>query len=112
MQLSFEYPEPQILQVIFDGRLDIIGANEIDMRFNTTVSSSQQPVLIDLEKTSFLSSIGVRLLLGAAQALKRKGVYLAIVRPQHAVKEVLTISGIDQSVPVFETLEAGIAAAK
>jgi len=111
MQLSFEHPEPQILQVILDGRLDIIGANEIDMRFNTTVSSSQEPVLIDLDKTSFMSSIGIRLLLGAAQALKRKDIYCAIVRPQKPVKEALRLSGLDQAIPVFDTLEAGIEAA-
>jgi len=99
------------MHVILDGRLDIIGANEIDLPFNKTVTASEHPVLIDLQKVSFLGSIGIRMLLGATQALARKGVYCALVRPQPMVRQALELAGLTQTLPLFDDLETATRAA-
>jgi len=112
MQFTVEQPVEKITLAILDGRLDIIGANEIDLRFSTVIPAKEEPVLIDLSRVSFLSSMGMRMLLGAAQALGRKGIYCAIVAPQPIVLEALHLAGLENALPIHPTLEEGIAAAK
>ncbi len=110
MKFTLVNPAPNIALAILDGRLDIIGANEIDMPFSTTVAAQEVPVLIDLDKVSFISSMGLRMLLGAAQALKRKNVHCALVAPQPLIKESLATAGLAAALPIYSTLEEGLAA--
>jgi len=111
MNLEFDSPAANISRVILDGRLDIVGANEIDLRFSTWAAAQNSPVLIDLEKVSFISSMGIRLLLGAAQALKRKQIFCCVLAPQPLVKEVLDLAGMTELLQVQPDLVAAITAA-
>jgi anti-anti-sigma factor len=97
-----------VTKVVLDGRLDIQGAAAIDLQMNV-VAASRRAVLVDLEKVTFLASMGLRTLLTAAQTLKLRGGRICLFRPTELVRQVLTTSGVDKIVPVDDQFDRAVA---
>ncbi len=98
-----------ITRVLLNGRLDIQGAAEIDLRMNVLAGSSKF-LLIDLTGVSFLGSMGLRSIVLPAQAVHRRGGKVALLNPVPMVEEVLKASNINQVIPVFHSLDSAVAA--
>ena len=94
--------------MVLDGRLDIQGAADVDLQMNI-VAGSRRAVLIDLEKVTFLASIGMRTLLTAARAVKQRGGRICLFRPTDLVRRVLTTSGVDKMIPVDDQFDHAVA---
>jgi anti-sigma B factor antagonist len=88
------------------GRLDRVGTNAIDNTFTFQVATTKAPVIIDLSEVEFLASIGIRLLLSNARALENRTGKLVLLQPTAAVKDVLSVAGVDQLLEVYDDLEA------
>jgi anti-anti-sigma factor len=84
------------------GRLDLQGTNEIDDRFAFATATSKQPVIVDLSKVDFLASIGMRMLVSNARAMKMRGSQMFLLNPTPLVREALVTAGIDQLIPIHE----------
>jgi anti-anti-sigma factor len=72
MTFASEELDGGITKVILDGRLDIEGAAQIDLRMNV-VAGTAKKLLVDMQKVSFLGSMGLRSLVLPAQAVSRRG---------------------------------------
>jgi anti-anti-sigma factor len=108
MIMSTEPLEGDITRVLLDGRLDIEGAAEIDLRMNVLAGSARF-LLVDLRKVSFLGSMGLRSLMVPAQAVRRRGGKVALFGPVPMVEQVLKASNIDQLIPIFHELDSALA---
>ncbi len=98
-------------RVSLQGRLDMLGVEEIDLRFASLTAASPLRVLVDLSEVSFLASVGIRCLLQNARALARRGGRMVIfLGANETVKSTLETVGVSGIVPVFE-LEADALAA-
>jgi anti-sigma B factor antagonist len=109
MDMSTEDLANGVTKVALSGRLDIEGAQAIDMRFNV-LAGSKKAVVVDLSGVTFLASMGLRTLLVAGRSITTKGGRVALAAPQDNVLRVLTASGADEVVVITDTVEAGIAA--
>jgi len=109
MQISTEELAGDITRVVLDGRMDIQGAAAVDMKMNIIAGSSKK-LLIDLEKVSFLGSMGLRSIVLPARAVKSRGGKVALLAPTEMVESVLKTSGIDALFPIFHDLTTAIAA--
>jgi len=109
MTISTEPMEADITRVFLDGRLDIEGAAAIDLKMNVLAGSAKF-LLIDLQKVSFIGSMGLRSIVIPAQNLRRRGEKVALFGPVLMVEEVLKASNIDQVIPIFHELDAAVAA--
>jgi anti-sigma B factor antagonist len=109
MKLSTEEMEGGVTRVVLDGRLDIEGAQTIDLRMNV-VAGSAKLLLVDLSAVSFLGSMGLRSLLVPAQVVKRRGGKVVYFNPVPMVEEVLRAANITSLVPVCNDLETALAA--
>jgi len=98
-----------ITRVILDGRLDIEGAAAIDMRMNV-IAGTKKAVIVDMERVSFLGSMGLRALVAPARAIKARGGKIVIFGPNELVEKVLKSSGVDTMIPIHYELQAAIAA--
>src|SRR5882757_7046248 len=78
------------------GRLDTAGSDQIGLRFTAGVVAPGRPALIDLSDVSFISSMGIRLLISCAKGLRGKGASLVLFGAQPAVQEVFEQSALDQ----------------
>jgi anti-anti-sigma factor len=100
---------PDIGMVVLTGRLDIAGAHAIDLQFST-VSGAYGNIIVDMQAVSFLASIGIRTLLLGAKTVQRRGGKFLLIAPRPEVVEVLTVTGVDELMPIVPSLEAARAA--
>jgi len=98
-----------ITKVVLDGSLDIAGAAAIDLKMNVIAGASKS-VLVDMQKVSFIGSMGLRALVQPARALLSRGGKMVIYGPQELVEKVLTTSGIDTMIPIYHDFEIAVAA--
>ena len=109
MQISTEELEGGIARVILDGRLDIMGAQEIDLKMNV-IAGSHKAVLLDLQKLAFIGSMGLRTLVIPAQAIRGRGGKVVLFAPNEMVEKVLRASSIDTLIPIYHELQSALAA--
>ena len=94
------------LVLIADGRVDGTNASHFQDAMQSAIQDSDQSVVLDFEKLSYISSAGLRAILVVAKSLQQKGVSFAACSMTQPVKEVFTISGFDKIVPVFDSHQA------
>ncbi|MFD5033828.1 STAS domain-containing protein [Streptomyces sp. NPDC058405] len=66
------------------------------------------PVVVDLSRVSFADSTTVNVLLQAHSAL---GPRLRLAQPSAFVQRLFAVIGLEQALPVYETVESALAAA-
>ena len=109
MAIATEELSGGITRVILDGRLDIEGAAAVDLQMNI-ISGTRKAVLVDLQKVSFLGSMGLRALVAPARNIINRGGKVVLFGPNELVRSVLKNSGIDTVVPVHYELQEALAA--
>lgn len=80
--------------VLVDGRLDTLTSPQLDAELNKIIGNAKKLVL-DLDKLAYISSAGLRVLLGAAQQLDGKG-EMVLVHVSEAVHEIFDVTGFIQ----------------
>jgi anti-anti-sigma factor len=108
MTFSTESMEGDITRVILNGRMDIEGAQAVDLRMNV-VAGSARFLLIDMRNVSFIGSMGLRAIVTPAQTVRRRGGKVALFGPVPMVEEVLKSSKIDAVIPIFHDLDTAVA---
>lgn len=88
------------------GNLDIVGVNEIEIKFAGYCAGENVRVLVDLSAVDFLASIGIRLLVTNAKSLYSRQGRMVLLNPTPDVKSVLEITGIPDIIPMYEQLES------
>jgi anti-anti-sigma factor len=109
MEIATEEIENGVTRVVLDGRLDIAGAQTIDMRFNT-LAGSRRSLVVDLSKVSFLASMGIRLLVIGAKTVAAKGGKIVLLGPNEVIESVLKTAGIDSVIPIHHDRANAVAA--
>ncbi|MGA9063276.1 MAG: STAS domain-containing protein [Terracidiphilus sp.] len=109
MQISTEEMDGGVTRVALDGRMDIAGAAVVDLKMNLIAGSSKK-LLIDLEKVTFLGSMGLGSIVRPARAVLARGGKVVLFAPTEMVESVLKTSGIDSLLPIHHHLAAAIAA--
>ena len=109
VELVIKNQSDQITHMAVRGRLDIAGVGEIELKFTSHTVPRGKPVLLDLSEVTYLSSLGLRMLLTVAKALNRRGAKMALLNPQPSVHQILSVSGFDQLMPVHQDEETALA---
>ena len=109
MEISTEEMDGGVTRVCLDGRMDIAGAAAVDLKMNL-IAGSAKKLLIDLQKVSFLGSMGLRSIVFPARAVLSRGGRVVLFAPTEMVESVLKTSGIDSLLPIHHDLAAALAA--
>ena len=74
---------------LLEGRLDTITSPDLESKINEVVGDAKK-LTLDLSKLEYISSAGLRVLLGALQAMEDKGemVVCNLTQPVHEVFEL------------------------
>ena len=70
--------------------------------------SGAKKVLLDFSSLDYISSAGLRVLLGAAKQLRAKGGTLGMFGLNQSVQEVFEISGFSSILSVYPTEDAAV----
>ncbi len=109
MQISTQEMDGGVTRVELDGRMDIAGAAVVDLKMNLIAGSAKR-LLIDLQKVTFLGSMGLRSIVIPARAVLSGGGKVVLFAPNEMVEAVLKTSGIDSLLPIHHDLAAAMAA--
>ncbi len=99
-----------IAQVKLRGRLDTQGADQIELKFTAFVVPAGKNTIVDLSDVGFVTSMGLRMFIGIAKALKRHSAKLVLYRAQPAVNEVFDAAHLADIVPIVPTREDALRA--
>jgi anti-anti-sigma factor len=111
MEMQVEDLDDGVTMVALRGRLDMVGAGEIDLKFSA-VAGSKRCIVVDMSAVEFLASLGIRVLVMGAKAVRNKGGKLVLLSPQDSVNMVLVSAGIDEIIPVLFDQAAAVAAVR
>lgn len=107
MEMTIVSETPEVSVIAFDGRLDLNGVNQIDHGFKDKVATAAN-VVVQMQKVTFLASLGMRMLMMAAKTLKAKQGKIILVAPQEEVENALRMSGLDQLIPLVDSLDSAL----
>jgi anti-sigma B factor antagonist len=112
MKLTYEDLEDGVRRVNLEGRMDVEGSQEIDLKFTSITAARQAFVVVDLSLVEFLSSLGLGTLVRSAKAQMSRQGKLVLLSPQPHVARVLQTTQVDQIVQVFYDFEQARSAAR
>jgi len=106
MNLEVEQLEDGLTKVSLAGRMDMAGVDEVALRFTSLTAVDRRKVIVDLTRVDFMVSIGIRLILQNARALKLRGGSMVVMGPGELVSQVLDSAGVGNVVPVVPDLQS------
>src|SRR5262249_10518487 len=92
-----------IARIKLKGRLDTHGVDRVETKFTAFVVPGRHNAIVDLSEMNFVTSMGLRMFIGVAKALKRHGAKMVLFAPQLQVNEVFTSASLAQVVPIVGT---------
>lgn len=90
------------LGVRFDGKLDTAGVDAVETRF-LAATVADKDLLVDLGGVPLISSMGIRMLIGAARSMSQRRRRIVLFGAQELVAEVLETAAIDTLIATVET---------
>lgn len=100
-----------VLIAHLEGEVDLSNVDDIRVLLVDAVSHDTEFLILDLTKTSYLDSTGVRLLFELAERLQgRRQELRLVVDDQTLVQRVIVLTQLDQRVPLDSTVEQAVAA--
>ena len=96
----------QAIQIITpQGRLDAAGTRPLEVELKQLIAAGETRLIVDLEKTRYISSNGLRVLLAALKQAKKRGGTLKLCGLAARLQEIFAMAGFDRLFEVFETCE-------
>ena len=107
MELNHE-KQGENLIIIIKGRLDDATSPVADKAIKKIMEAECSRILFNLGELEYLSSGGLRVILGVAKEIKRKKGKLVLCSLNQFVKEIFVVSGFDALIIIEDTVESGI----
>lgn len=103
------YAEKGFLVVKVEGRLDIGNAANFEKSCAAFMEQGAKNMILDFSNLEYISSAGLRSILSTAKKAKGEGGSLALASLSGLVQEVFELSGFDNFLPVFESVQHAVA---
>ena len=97
-----------VLVAALAGRVDGGNAEEFQRLMESGIEPGDQALILDFEHLSFISSAGLRVSLILAKRFNEPGKQFGICTLSGPVHEVITISGFDKMIAVYESRAAAL----
>jgi anti-anti-sigma factor len=91
--------------VTLAGECDLNTGRQLRDVLTSEVSRGAQRLIVDLSALAFMDSTGYQVLLSTRSLLAVRGGTLVLVAPQPVVARILELTGADQIMPVYGSLE-------
>ncbi len=105
MELEIIETEAGVTVVALVGKLDVEGLRRVDVKFQASTVARSQPAIVDISRLDYIASLGIGMLIQAAQGLQRKGHRLVLAGAQANVDMALRTSGIDQAITMVADVD-------
>ena len=85
-----------------EGKLNTTTSMELDKYLKKTVESGAEKILLNFESLDYISSTGLRVILGTGKKMKAQGKTLALFGMNQTVFKVFKISGFTSMFQIFD----------
>ena len=85
--------ENSCVKALFDGRLDTAASQDIAPQFNLLCEKADQEITLDFSHLEYISSSGLRLLIGLRKESAAKGGKIIIEKINDSIRNVFTMTG-------------------
>jgi anti-sigma B factor antagonist len=102
----------EVSRITIEGELDIATVEQVEKAADAAIAA-RRPVLVDLAKCPFMDSTGLHWIVLVHEALVDDGgleTPMAIVARSSGVRRLLSVTTIDERIPVFRTEEEALGA--
>ena len=96
---------PAYTLVTLAGECDLHTGRQLRDVLTSEVSRGARRMILDLSGLSFMDSTGMQVLLSVRTVLNVRNGTLSVVAPQPVVARILELTGADQYIPVYGSLE-------
>ncbi|MCG6552458.1 MAG: STAS domain-containing protein [Candidatus Magnetominusculus sp. LBB02] len=103
MSISVRQQTGELAVAIINGRIDSAAALDIENGLNDIIAGGKTKVVVDLSGAEYISSGGLRALLGAAKELKAKGGDLRLCAMTAGVLKIFKMAGFTQVFQIYDT---------
>lgn len=94
--------------VAVTGRVDSMNANVFGEGMVAPIDEGKVNIALDLSGLEYMSSAGLREIVGSLKKGRRDGGDVRIAAPSDRVREVLELAGLDTIVEIYDTLTEAI----
>jgi anti-anti-sigma factor len=105
MEIEYRELDGGVRWIKLAGKLDMEGTDSIERQFTQYCAGENVFVLVDLSRVTFLSSIGIPVLVSNAKSVANRGGRLAFLSPQPNVRSILEITGVSHVIRIYNDLE-------
>jgi anti-sigma B factor antagonist len=102
----------EVSRISIEGELDIATVEQVERAADAAIAA-EKPVLVDLAKCPFMDSTGLHWVVLVHEALTNEvglEAPMAIVARSSGVLRLLSVTTLDERIPVFRTEEEALAA--
>jgi anti-anti-sigma factor len=100
--------QPGIVEL--SGRIDNVTSSSVEATLDTALDAMPSALLLDLTGVTFVSIMGLRVLLMAAKRFQRQNTGLALHSVAPQIASVFRLNGLNTSFPMHASREAALAA--
>ncbi len=104
MELTFQKHGTWTVGTIV-GRIDAAGSPQLESEIGAKLDKKVTCLALDLALVDYISSAGLRVLLGTLKRLGKEGGKMALVHPHEYVMEVLQVSGFAKIFTIADDLD-------
>ena len=91
------------------GRLDAVSSPSVEKRLLAIVAEGDVRIALDLSELSYISSLGLRVLMIVAKQVQTGGGKLSLAALSDTVHEIFKIAGFTELFSVYQTLDEAAA---
>ena len=90
------------------GEVDVFTAPGLDGELDALVADGSARLVIDMSEVSFLDSTGLGVLVKVLKHAREAGGWLHLVVTSDRIRKIFEITGLDASIPIFDTAQDAI----
>jgi stage II sporulation protein AA (anti-sigma F factor antagonist) len=109
MELQYIELENGIRLIKLIGVLDMQGTFSVQIQFARYCEGENLRVLVDLSAVTYISSIGIPMLINTARSVTSQRGKMALVGPIYDVNRVLELTGVSIIIPIFHDFDTAVA---
>jgi len=94
--------------VSIDGDIDALSSGAVTEYIDECINQGEINLIVDLSQVNFMSSAGLRVILGAVKKCRSNTGDLFIAAPQPDVARVLKMSGFESILNCFESIDLAV----
>lgn len=112
MEINTERVGGALVVMPSENRVDGTNAREFQLGLEAAIQENDRAVIFDAETLTYISSAGLRAILLVVKSINRQGGKFAVCSLSDPIREIFSISGFDNIIPIESNRDDALASVK